>query len=152
MSYLGSVKRQAPIAVVAEFRAQYGAFAGADLLTLVAAARQGITFKSFERLLQTKLFTTSLWAQVLHVSERTLLRYQKAGHTFDAVQSERILQVVLLYSYGVDVFGQEAEFQHWLASENLALGGRTPQNLLDSSFGIELLRDELGRIEHGVLA
>lgn len=146
------MKRQAPIAIVAEFQAQYGATSGNDLLSLVTAVREGITFKSFERLLQTKLFTTSFWARVLHTSERTLLRYQKAGHTFDAVQSERILQVVLLYAYGVEVFESEEEFQHWLSTQSLALGGRVPQNLLDSSFGIELIRDELGRIEHGVLA
>lgn len=152
MAYICSVKENAPAVVVADIQAQYGLSAGTDLLTLVSAVREGVPYRLFDRLVKSKLFSIAHWAHLLHVSERTLLRYQKAGHTFDAVQSERILQIVMLYAYGVEVFGQEHAFQRWLESESIALGGRIPQDLLDSAFGIELLRDELGRIEHGVLA
>ena len=146
------MKAQYPQAIVAEIQAQYGLSRGTDLLSLVNAVREGIPYGLFDRLVKAKLFTMGRWAQLLHVSERTLLRYQKAGHTFDAAHSERILQVVMLYSFGVEVFGEEAAFLTWLQTQSLALGGRAPQDLLDSSFGIELVRDELGRLEHGVLA
>ncbi|NEN24917.1 DUF2384 domain-containing protein, partial [Cryomorpha ignava] len=40
----------------------------------------------------------------------------------------------------------------WLDSNIVALGGIKPKTLLDSSFGISILNQELIRIEHGVLA
>ena len=44
------------------------------------------------------------------------------------------------------------KFEIWLNTLNVALGGIKPKDVLDSAFGIEWLMDELGRIEHGVLA
>ena len=50
------------------------------------------------------------------------------------------------------MFGNKDYFNTWLNSVNLALGSLKPKQLLDSYFGIELIKDELTRIEHGVLA
>jgi putative toxin-antitoxin system antitoxin component (TIGR02293 family) len=58
----------------------------------------------------------------------------------------------MLYEYGIEVFGDRDNFNIWLNSRSIALGGRSPKELLDTKFGIDLVKDELGRIEHGVLA
>ena len=79
-------------------------------------------------------------------------RYQKESKTFDALQSERILQIEILYSKGEEVFSNRGHFTKWLETKNLALGDILPLDLLKTSFGINLLMDELIRIEHGVLA
>ena len=71
---------------------------------------------------------------------------------FDTLQSEKILQIEMLYARGEEVFGDSEHFLIWLQTENLALGKIKPQDILDSGFGISLLMDELTRIEHGVLA
>jgi putative toxin-antitoxin system antitoxin component (TIGR02293 family) len=60
--------------------------------------------------------------------------------------------LVMLYEYGIEVFGDRDNFNIWLNSRSIALGGRSPKELLDTKFGIDLVKDELGRIEHGVLA
>ena len=67
-------------------------------------------------------------------------------------KSERILQIEILYSKGEVVFGDRENFTKWLETNNLALGDILPLDLLKTSFGIQLLIDELIRIEHGVLA
>ncbi len=58
----------------------------------------------------------------------------------------------MLYQYGVEVFGDKENFDTWLKSKSISLGGRTPKDLLDTKFGIGMVKDELGRIEHGILA
>ena len=40
----------------------------------------------------------------------------------------------------------------WLDTENLVMGKVRPKSLLESSFGIRRINDELTRIEHGVLS
>jgi putative toxin-antitoxin system antitoxin component (TIGR02293 family) len=92
------------------------------------------------------------WSGILDLSERTLQRYKKDKRAFDTLQSEKIVQVTLLIRYGREVFGDEKKFNLWLNAENLSLGNVRPKELLDSSFGIDLLKDELTRIEHGILA
>jgi len=92
------------------------------------------------------------WSRFLHITDRTMQRYKKEMKSFDTIQSEKILQITLLYKKGIDVFGDKTKFDTWLISNNIALGNIKPKDLLDNAFGINLLNDELIRIEHGVLA
>ena len=62
------------------------------------------------------------------------------------------MQIEILHSKGEEVSAVERIFSTWLETENLALGNIIPRDLLKNSFGINLLMDELVRIEHGVLA
>ena len=58
----------------------------------------------------------------------------------------------MLYNLGTEIFGDKVKFDSWLESDNIALGGQKPKAFLDNTFGIGLLKDELIRIEQGVLA
>lgn len=122
------------------------------IYSVIDSVNRGISFANFEKIIKKYSFTLQNWAEFLHVSTKTLSRYQKESKTFDALQSERILQIEMLHQRGEEVFGSKENFAIWLAAENLALGKRVPKDLLKNSFGIQLLMDELTRIEHGVLA
>ena len=114
--------------------------------------REGIQFKVFKIFAKTSPFTLTEWSSFLHLSERTLQCYDKEKRKFDALQSEKILEIVLLYKKGTEVFGTAEKFNSWLETDNLALGRVKPKSFLDSSFGINLLKDELTRVEYGILA
>jgi putative toxin-antitoxin system antitoxin component (TIGR02293 family) len=79
-------------------------------------------------------------------------RYRSEQKTFDPLQSEKIIEIALFYNKGVEVFGSAEKFNSWLDTNNLALGQMKPKMLLDNSFGINMLRDELTAIEYGILA
>ena len=96
-------------------------------------------------------FTTTEIAQIIHTSDRTLRRYTP-GQKLDAEQSERVLELARLYCRGEVVFGTIEHFKKWMDREVMALGDQKPKTFLDTSLGIEMLMDELGRIEHGVFA
>lgn len=122
------------------------------MLELVKLSRDGIKYKTFFRLTQKGPFDLHDWSDFLHLSERTFQRYKKEKKTFSTLHSEKILEITILYMKGIDIFGDKDNFNEWLDNINVALGGIKPRELLDSSFGIQLIKDELGRIEHGVLA
>jgi len=122
------------------------------ILELIEAIRKGLNFSVFTKLADISPFTSLEWSNYLHLSERTMQRYKKEKKSFDSLQSERILQIALLNKLGVEVFGSQQKYNHWLETDNLALGRIKPKELLDNSFGISLLKDELTRIEYGVLA
>ena len=123
-----------------------------NILSLIEMIRNGIKFPAFSFLAAKSPFSLSEWSSFLHISDRTMQRYKKESLTFDPLQSEKIVEIALLFNKGNEVFGTTDKFNLWLESDNLALGMLKPKNLLDSSFGINLLKDELDRIENGVLA
>jgi putative toxin-antitoxin system antitoxin component (TIGR02293 family) len=123
-----------------------------NILKLIEMVRHGIKFSSFVELVKSSPFNINEWSNFLHLSDRTMQRYKKEKATFGNIHSEKILQITLLFKYGVEVFGDKKKFNTWLETDNLALGKIKPKELLDNSFGIEMIKDELTRIEHGVLA
>ena len=144
-------KVEEPMAVY-HTSAVYSSIDDKGVLSIIDSINRGISFATFEAIIKKYSFTIQNWAEFLHISNKTLSRYQKESKTFDALQSERILQIEILYSKGEAVFGDRSHFTQWLETKNLALGDILPLDLLKTSFGINLLMDELTRIEHGVLA
>lgn len=67
--------------------------------------------------------------------------------------SEIILLLTELLDYGIEVFNNEEEkFQRWMKKQNISLGGNSPESLLDSTTGIQEVKNCLNRIEYGNLA
>jgi putative toxin-antitoxin system antitoxin component (TIGR02293 family) len=123
-----------------------------NALAIIKAVRSGISFNYFTKLVRSTPFSLAEWAKYLQVSERTIQRNQKESKNFPPVQSEKIVDLAMLYKYGVEVFGNKNNFDTWLSSKSVVLGGRIPKELLDTKFGIDMVKNEVGRIEHGVLA
>jgi putative toxin-antitoxin system antitoxin component (TIGR02293 family) len=130
----------------------YSSIDDKDVVLFINAVRIGIAFTVFYSFAKNTPFTLNEWSTFLNMSERTMQRYKRENKSFDPIYSEKILHITLLYNLGIDVFGNKSKFNAWLETQNLALGGIKPKELLDNSFGIGLLKDELTRIEHGVLA
>jgi putative toxin-antitoxin system antitoxin component (TIGR02293 family) len=123
-----------------------------DVYQLIDRSRKGISFLEFKEFSSAFALSSADWSKLLHISERTLQRYRKEKKKFDPVHSEKILQLILLFNKGEELFGDRNAFIHWLKSPVVSLGKVNPITLLDNSFGVELVKDELSRIEHGVLA
>ncbi|MEO1022944.1 MAG: MbcA/ParS/Xre antitoxin family protein [Bacteroidota bacterium] len=119
---------------------------------MIQQARKGITYRHFKGIVKQSPFDLKQWADFLHLSERTMQRYQKENKTFQQPYSERILEIDLLVQKGIEVFEDKDNFRSWLSLKNRALGDLTPNEFMDSSFGLELISDELDRIEHGVFS
>lgn len=137
---------------VNEPQVSYGYTDDNTVLSIMSMVRNGVKYNQFNKVAQRIPFSISEWSSFLHISERTMQRYQAENKTFEPVQSEKIAQLTMLSNYGTSVFGSAENFFAWLNSKSVALGGATPKSFLDNSFGIEYIKNELGRIEHGVLA
>jgi putative toxin-antitoxin system antitoxin component (TIGR02293 family) len=138
--------------IVEEPLVSYSSLDDSQALDLISMIRKGLPYQKFTDLHKQFTFSLSDWSSILHVSERTMQRYESENKSFDAVQSEKIIQVTMLHKYGISVFGNRDKFNSWLHTKSIAMGGIVPKTLLDSSIGIDLVKDELGRIEYGVLA
>lgn len=69
----------------------------------------------------------------------------------DKSYSERLLYILKIYVQGIAVFGDPERLNLWLSSFSPFLAIE-PRQLLDTIIGCGKVSDELGRLEHGVLA
>lgn len=89
-------------------------------------------------------------AQLMGVSVRTFQRQRKTANITNAA-SENVVKLAELFDVGLATFDDDEEsFLNWLNASIPALNNEKPITLLSSNLGIDLVKDELLRIEHGV--
>lgn len=76
---------------------------------------------------------------------------EKSNALFSTSYAERVIEIYQLYKLGEEVFGTDG-LNKWLNSDIVALGDKKPISFLNNTFGIQLIKSKLGRIQHGILA
>jgi putative toxin-antitoxin system antitoxin component (TIGR02293 family) len=102
----------------------------------------------------TKAIHVSLesFVSFLDITRKTLDRKIAANQPLSRSTTEHVLSIFRIYHLGIQTFGSVEEFNQWLASPNVALGGVLPKTYLSSITGISLLEDTLLAIAHGDVA
>ena len=113
---------------------------------LIDAARKGVKRKDFLNFVKHIKRSVQSLSDIIPASYSSLSKKQH----FDLETSTRIYEIAQIYAIGREVFGDIDRFNDWLNSVSIPLGGITPFSLLDTSFGFDLVRKELSRIDHGV--
>lgn len=148
---------------VQEAAAQYGLPVGnqsityesllANKMLIVATIRAGIPYSLFAAIQQFTPFSETDWANFLGLSLKSLQRYKSsARHQFKPIHSEKIIEMAEVTTAGLEVFGSSEKFSLWLNTPNFALGSQKPIELLNDSYGKEMVLSELVRISHGIFA
>lgn len=110
------------------------------------------TWKHFEKISSRIGFTQKEWAQMLHLSERTLQRYAKDGRPFEGIYVDRILHIDELVQEGLKTFQSPVSLLQWLKAPKSVMGQQLGFDALFFRQGIEALIHQIGRIRHGVIA
>lgn len=117
---------------------------------LVDVIRKGLSKKAMDVLMAHMDISAIEMSRMLHTSDRTMRRYTDDS-VLNPEQSERLIELARLFAHGIDVFGSADRFRRWINGPVYSLGGQQPINLMDTSLGISLVNDTLGRIEHGIV-
>ncbi|TDN94996.1 putative toxin-antitoxin system antitoxin component (TIGR02293 family) [Salegentibacter sp. 24] len=111
--------------------------------------KEGLYRNSVTSFIKHSSLTTKQVSKLIHVSERTLKRYAP-DKTIAINSSERLIELTRLFHKGINVFNEKEKFIVWLDRPNKALANSKPLDLIETSIGVDLVMDELRRIEHGV--
>jgi putative toxin-antitoxin system antitoxin component (TIGR02293 family) len=95
--------------------------------------------------------TLQEFSTIMHISERTLQRYED-DTIIKTEYTEKAIELARLYTRGEEVFGSLDKFKTWMKTPLYVFKGECPVSLLDSSIGFDMIFKELGRIEHGIFA
>lgn len=120
-------------------------------MDLVELANRGLTKDAVSNLARHLSLSLKDMAALLPITERSLQRYTSKHHLNPTV-SEQVLQIAGAVARGKEVFGGKDRFLAWANQPSTALSNKRPLDLLGSRFGTDLVLDELGRIEHGIVS
>jgi putative toxin-antitoxin system antitoxin component (TIGR02293 family) len=121
-------------------------------MLMIQVIREGVPYSLFELIQNQTPFTEETWAKMLDISTKSLQRYKQSNKSFKSIQSEKIIEIAEVTHLGVEVFGEVEKFKLWLDTPNFSLGKMKPVELLNDSYGKELVMTELTHINHGILA
>jgi putative toxin-antitoxin system antitoxin component (TIGR02293 family) len=124
----------------------------ANPVALVLQAAKGIRIHFFDAFLKIANLQKNQLAAFIHATPRTIDNYRQKNGVFGRVESEQLLQLLALYKKGEEIFGDTHAFGVWLHTEAIGLGNIQPFDLLYTQGGINLVMEELLRIEFGALA
>lgn len=108
--------------------------------------RAGVTKTDWKQLISSIGATEKEFENIIPTSISSM---QKKA-VYDKETSERIYELAGLFGLGYSVFDSEQDFKTWLNTPTRTLGGKKPFDLLDSSFGFQLVENEIIRIQHNV--
>lgn len=117
-------------------------------LQIVYSARKGVKPAVFYSFADVTNMTERSLAELLHLHPRTIQNRRHLNKSLDPVQSEHLLKLVALFVKGEEIFGDIAEFNHWLQKVSWN-DKEKPVDLLSTPGGTDLVSDELDRLAHG---
>jgi len=118
---------------------------------IVKLARQGFPKRMLLSLAKKISLNIQELASILHISERTLQRYDDDA-IIKTEYAEKAVELARLYTRGEEVFGSMDKFKLWVKTPGYIFNGEAPVSMLDTSAGFDMVFKELGRIEHGIFA
>jgi putative toxin-antitoxin system antitoxin component (TIGR02293 family) len=121
-------------------------------IALFMSSKKGLAPDAVFDLIKVTLLSIQTIESILYVTLKTLTNYKQRKTNLDASMSEKVLSIFALYKKGITVFGSVDEFNKWMAVPAFGLGQQRPNDLLDTITGINLISEELTRIEYGDLA
>ncbi|HEX5153121.1 MAG TPA: antitoxin Xre/MbcA/ParS toxin-binding domain-containing protein [Parafilimonas sp.] len=115
----------------------------------IAIIKNGISKKELETVKEESNLDYDTLSNILSVS-KAKLHGKKGAEKFDQNTSERIMLLADVVAYGQSVFEDKDSFNEWLKTSNTALGNVAPVELMDTIYGIDEVKKEIGRIEYGI--
>lgn len=115
-------------------------------LELIAKIRAGVKKVEWKELIAAIGATEKEFEFILPTSISSMQKKEVYG----LQTSERIYEISRLFGLGSEVFDSLDQFKNWLLTPSKALGNKQPFELLDSSFGFEMVENEIARIQYNV--
>jgi putative toxin-antitoxin system antitoxin component (TIGR02293 family) len=115
----------------------------------IDTARIGLTKKNLLTLKKNTNLDLETLSNLLDINPRTIQR-REDNEPFKTSTSEKMLALADLYEFGFDIFEERDRFYKWMNTPVLALGNEKPITFLDTFYGINEVKNLIGRMAHGI--
>ena len=128
-------------------------YAWSKKMERIEIIRQGVPYDTIEVISKRLNRPVKFVLSIFGIAQTTYNKKKSEYSLLDSRDSELLVLITELIDYGQKVFNNENDkFQRWLKKPNLSLGGKSPEDLLDTITGINEINYCLNRIEYGNFA
>lgn len=124
----------------------------ANPIVLLSSSKKGLEAKAAIDFINLSGFSPQQFQDVFKTTVKTIQNYVGQHQKLDASLSEKLLKSFALFEKGIAVFGSPQAFYNWLKLPAYGLGNQIPFDLMDMITGINMIEEELIRLEYGDLA
>ena len=123
-----------------------------EQLSIVEEALVGIYATGVDDVIKISGYDKSQLETIMDTSYKTYDRYKKDKKRLNPDQSERILKLLALFSFGAKVFGDNKALASWMKKPATGLGNIIPDEAIKTITGLDMVMNELTNIAYGNLA
>ncbi len=120
-----------------------------DSISYLEIIHRGVSYSVLTDFMKLSSLHIDVLADILHITSRTLRR-QTDKKLLSIPISEKLVELIRLYKWGHEVFGDTQIFNEWMHRRIRSLGYRVPIEIIDTSIGVEIVYNELSRLTYGV--
>ncbi len=118
-------------------------------MEVVDLLEKGLTKQNYQKAKEFMGFSHQDMATILSISTKTLEGKANKDRLSDT-SSERLLKLAELAALAMQTFNSTELFHEWLQRPLRPLGGKKPVELMVNMYGLDMVKNLLGRIEHSV--
>jgi putative toxin-antitoxin system antitoxin component (TIGR02293 family) len=118
-------------------------------IAIIRIIQNGLSKRNLLKIKSLTGFSYATLARILSISTKTIESYQPEDK-FSDTASERLFKLAEVLAFGKKVFGDEEILNDWLNRPLRPLDGQRPIDVMVNFYGLELVKNLLGRIENSV--
>lgn len=116
------------------------------------AVHQGFKPNVYKNILKKANLSQNEFHHVTNIPLSTIKRRLSKGERFSMQESDVMYRLAMLIKLATELFDNEQSALDWMRKSVYGLGGKRPLDMVSTTVDFELVKDLIGRVEHGVFS
>lgn len=116
------------------------------------AVHKGFEPKVYRNIVERVKLSQSEFQHVTLIPVSTIKRRLKNEERFNTQESDAIYRLAMLLKLATELFDDEERALGWMRENVYGLGGKRPLDMVSTTVDFEIVKDLIGRLEHGVFS
>ncbi|MFH4509891.1 antitoxin Xre/MbcA/ParS toxin-binding domain-containing protein [Vibrio alginolyticus] len=116
------------------------------------AVHKGFEPKVYRNIVERVKLSQSEFQNVTLIPVSTVKRRLKNDERFNTQESDAIYRLAMLLKLATELFDDEERALTWMRENVYGLGGKRPLDMVSTTVDFEIVKDLIGRLEHGVFS
>ncbi|HCZ9271805.1 TPA: DUF2384 domain-containing protein [Vibrio alginolyticus] len=118
----------------------------------IDAVHKGFEPKVYRNIVDRVRLSQSEFQHVTLIPVSTIKRRLKNDERFNTQESDAIYRLAMLLKLATELFDDEERALKWMRENVYGLDGKRPLDMVSTTVDFEIVKDLIGRLEHGVFS
>ncbi|MBT2949667.1 DUF2384 domain-containing protein [Vibrio anguillarum] len=116
------------------------------------AVHQGFKPRVYRNIIERTKLSQNEFYNITQIPVSTIKRRLRNDERFSTQESDAIYRLAMLIKLATELFNDEKKALEWIKESVYGLGGKRPLDMVSTTVDFEIVKDLIGRVEHGVFS